>query len=150
MDNEPSLPEIDPGLDAVLDHMLDHMLDHTLAAAFRAPEVPSDLRAHVMAAIARDRTPDEDRCRRELEKDYRDAIATLNAKYLRRCRDALVAGSVVVVMSGSAIGPLSLWLAQFFADSAPLVAGSMALGMGLFCGGIVLRDLFGRMGIHAH
>jgi hypothetical protein len=80
-----------------------------------------------------------------LEKDYRSSIANLNARYLRRCRDALVAGSVIVITIGLAVKPLSHWLTQLFESSAPLVAGLVALSMGLFFGAIIMQDLFGRL-----
>ena len=137
MGSEPSLPKTDPALETAL--------DNALAIAFRAPVVPAELRAHVLAAVARDRTRDWEHCRHELEQDYRNSIADLNARYLRRCRDALAAGSVIVITSGLAVNPLSHWLTQFFASSAPLVAGSVALGMGLCFGVVILQDLFGRL-----
>jgi hypothetical protein len=137
MISEPTLPNTDPALEA--------SLDGALAIAFRAPSAPADLRAHVLAAVARDRAPDWEHCRHELEKDYRSSIANLNARYLRRCRDALVAGSVIVITIGLAVKPLSHWLTQLFESSAPLVAGLVALSMGLFFGAIIMQDLFGRL-----
>lgn len=116
-------------------------LDGALASAFRAPEVPLGLHAHVLAAVARERTPDWERRRQQWERHYRSSIADLNARYLRRCRDAVLAGAVIVVATGSAVKPLLQWLTQFFASSAPLVAGALALGTGLLFGAIILRDL---------
>jgi hypothetical protein len=43
MVSEPPLPKTDPALEA--------SLDGALAIAFRAPGAPSDLRAHVLAAV---------------------------------------------------------------------------------------------------
>lgn len=132
-----SLPETNAALQGAL--------DGALATAFRAPKVPPELRAHVLAAVARERTPDWARRRQEWEQHYRSSIADLNARYLRRCRDAVLAGAVIVVATGLAVKPLLQWLTQFFTSSAPLVAGALALGAGVFCGVIVMRDLFGRL-----
>ena len=137
MVDEPSLPKADPAVEA--------KLDSVLAIAFRTPLVPSELRAGVLAAVARDRPSDWQRCREELERNHRMAIANLNARYLRRCRTALVAAAVIVISIGSAVPALSLWLTPFFRNSAPIVAGVLALGTGFVFGAIILQDLFGRL-----
>ena len=137
MVDEPSLPKADPAVDA--------KLDSALSIAFRTPPVPSELRAGVLAAVAREPPADSQHCREELEKSYRASIANLNARYLRRGRAALIAAAVIVITIGSAVRPLSLWLTPFFRNSAPIVAGVLALGTGFLLGAIILQDLFGRL-----
>jgi hypothetical protein len=139
MVDEPSLPQ--PGPPRNTDPDLEASLDRALAAFFRAPAVPSDLHARVVAAVARDR--DLKRTRHDLEKDYRIAIANLNARYLRRGRDVLLASLTIGMTNGLAVRPLSQWLTPFFAGSAPMAAGLMALGMGLFLGAILMHELVG-------
>ena len=137
MVDEPSLPKANPAAEAEL--------DHALSIAFRAPLVPSELRAGVLAAVARDRPSDSQHCREELEKSHRASIANLNARYLRRGRAALLAAAVIVITIGSAVRPLALWLTPLFRHSAPIVAGVLALGTGFLFGAIILQDLFGRL-----
>jgi hypothetical protein len=123
---------------------LDALLDRALAAAFRAPAAPSDLRAQVLAAVARDHAANWEGRRRELENEHGHAIANLNARYLRRCRDALLAGFCVAVTMGLAVRPLSHWLAPYFDSLAPGIAGLLALSVGVLLGAVILQDLFGR------
>ncbi|HEY0747134.1 MAG TPA: hypothetical protein VGD63_10570 [Steroidobacteraceae bacterium] len=138
MADEP-LAEFAPALDA--------SLDRALAAAFRAPATPSDLRAQVLAAVARDDAFDKGALRRQLENDYRISVAKLNSRYVRHCRDALLGISSIAAAIGFTVRPLSHWLAPFFANSAPIVAGVLALGMGLAVGTILLQYLLDGAGI---
>ena len=121
-------------------------LNAALAGAFPPPATPPDLRAGVLAAIARERSFDRQACRRDLEREHRAAIARLNQRYLRRCRDAVLVGSCLLAALGFSIQPLSHWLAPFFADAAPMVAGLIALSVGVLCGAAVLQDLFKHAG----
>jgi hypothetical protein len=116
-------------------------LNGLLADAFQAPQVPKDLSAQVFAAIARDRVADRQQVRVRLEIEYRRAISTLNGGYLRRCRDAAIAGSLIVVVLGSAVRPLATSLGGQLSSLAPLLAGMGALGVGVLLGGIVMQDL---------
>jgi hypothetical protein len=134
MTNEPELPESDP---------LEAALSQALAIALRPPAAPAELRAQVLAAVAREQVPDWQRARRDLESEYRRSIAALNARYLRRCRDALLAGLGVVLLIGLGVQPLARALRGLFEACAPLVAGLLALGVGLVYGAVLLRELFG-------
>jgi hypothetical protein len=120
---------------------LDAAVDRALASALRKPAVPADLRAQVMAAVARECVPDWQQSVRALEDDRRRAIAALNARYLRRCRDALLGALVLCITIDSGMKPLIHWLAGFFSGAAPLIAGALALGLGVACGALFLRDL---------
>jgi hypothetical protein len=128
------------------DSVREAALNAALAQTLRAPATPSDLRAGVLAAIARERPTDWQTCRRELELEHRVAIAALNRRYLRRCRDALLLVSGLLTALGFCIKPLSQWLTPFFADAAPMVAGLMTLAMGGALGAAILRDLFKHSG----
>jgi hypothetical protein len=134
MTNEPGLPESDP---------LEAALSQVLAKALRPPAEPAELRARVLAAVARERIPDWQRARRDVEIEYRGSIAALNARYLRRCRDALLAGLGVVLLIGLGIQPLVRALHGLFEASAPLVVGLLALGLGVVYGAVLLREIFG-------
>jgi hypothetical protein len=125
--------EIDPALEA--------SLDRALAAVFQAPVVPSNLRAQVLAAVARDRAVDLEARRRQLENDYRISTAKLNARYVHYCRDALIGISGIAAAIGLTVKPLSHWLTPSFASAAPMAAGLLALGMGLAVAAIMLQDL---------
>ena len=127
-------------------------LNAALAGALRPPATPSDLRAGVLAAIARAPAIDWQALRQDLEREHRAAIAQLNQRYLRRGRDALLVGAGLLAILGFSIKPLSLWLTPFLTDAAPMVAGVMALSVGVLCGAALLRDLFkeaGAMGLRA-
>ena len=137
MINETPLPKTDP--------MLEGALAGALALIFRAPAVPTDLRAQVLAAVVRDGEADWERRRHELKSRHRISIARLNARYLRGCRDALIAGSAVVITISLTVKPLSHGLAPFFDSAAPIIAGTAALGLGVLCGATILQDLFGRL-----
>ncbi len=113
-----------------------------LAGAFPPPVTPPDLRAGVLAAIARERPVDWQACRRALQGEHRAAIARLNQRYLRRSRDALLIGASLFAVLGLGIRPLSLALSAYFSNAAPMVAGLIALSVGVLCGAALLRDLF--------
>jgi len=121
-------------------------LNAALAGALRPPATPSDLRAGVLAAIARAPAIDWQVRRRELEREHRAAIARLNRRYLRRGRDALLVGAGLLAALSFSIKPLSMWLTPFLADAAPMVAGVMTLSVGVLCGAALLRDLFKEAG----
>jgi regulator of extracellular matrix RemA (YlzA/DUF370 family) len=123
---------------------LETALERALENALRAPAVPAELHARVLAAIAREAAPDWQRARRELEDEYRRSIAALNARYLRRGRDVLLAGSTLVILIGLGVEPLAQALRGLFETAAPLVAGVLALGMGLVCGAVLVQELCGR------
>jgi hypothetical protein len=117
-------------------------LNAALAGAFPPPATPPDLRAGVLAAIARARSFDLEACRRDLDREHRTAIARLNQRYLRRCRDAVLIGACLLAALGFSIQPLLHWLTPFFATAAPMVAGLITLSVGVLCGAAVLQDLF--------
>jgi hypothetical protein len=117
-------------------------LNAALAGAFPPPATPSDLRAGVLAAIAREPAVDWQAQRRNLQQEHRAAIAKLNQRYLRSCRDAVLVGACLLAALGLSIKPLSHGLAPFFANAAPMVAGFMALCVGVLCGAAILQDLF--------
>jgi hypothetical protein len=117
-------------------------LNVALAGAFPPPATPSDLRAGVLAAIAREPSIDWQARRRDLEREHRAAIAGLNQRYLRRCRDAVLVGACLLAALGLSVKPLSHGLAPFFSNSAPMVAGFITLSVGVLCGAAVLQDLF--------
>jgi hypothetical protein len=116
-------------------------LDSALSEALRPPPTPGELRAGVLAAIAREAPVDIEARRRELTQEYAAAVAQLNRQYLRRCRDALLLGASLLTAADLSIEPLSRGLAPFFADSAPLIAGCVVLALGALCGGALLREL---------
>jgi hypothetical protein len=118
----------------------DAALDRALAQALAVPEVPADLRAAVFAAIAREPIIDWQQQRRDLEKEHRRSLSVLNARYLRRGRDALLAASGAVVLIGLAVKPLSHWLTPLFNVAAPLVAALIALGAGVVSLALILRE----------
>jgi hypothetical protein len=136
----------DAGAGARADAVRQAALNAALAGALRPPATPTDLRAGVLAAIARGSTIDWQARRRDLEREHRAAIAQLNQRYLRRGRDALLVGAGVLAALGFSIKPLSLWLTPVLADAAPMVAGVMALSVGVLCGAALLRDLFKEPG----
>ena len=117
-------------------------LDAALAAALPPPRTPPDLRAGVLAAIARERPVDHQAAREELEQQYRAAIASLNQFYVRRCRDGLLLGSGLLAAVGFGIEPLSQGLAPLLAGAAPMAAGATMLILGATCGAALMRDLF--------
>jgi hypothetical protein len=117
-------------------------LNAALARTLRPPATPPELRAGVLAAIARERPLDTQAARRELEQQYRAAIAQLNRYYLRRCRDALLLGAGLLAVLDTSIAPLSQRLVPYFADAAPMVAGCLVLAAGALCGRTLLRELF--------
>lgn len=119
-------------------------LDKVLTLALPKPTPPLELRASVLAAIARDQAPDWHRRRQALEDDYRAAITSLNARYVRRCRDALLAGSGLIATLGLFVRPVSAWLTPLFDSAAPMVAGALALGSGLLLGAFLMQNLFGN------
>jgi hypothetical protein len=112
-----------------------------LAQTLRAPPTPADLRAGVLAAIAREQPIDLAAARRELERDYRAAVAGLKRFYVRRCRDAVLSGSGLLAVVGFSIAPLSHRLSPMFAAAAPMVAGFAMLGVGTLCGALLWREL---------
>ncbi len=117
-------------------------LNAALAGAISAPSTPLDLRAGVRAAIAREPAVDWHAQRRHLQQEHSAAIAQLNQRYLRRCRDALLVGACLLAALGFSIKPLSQGLTPFFANAAPMVAGFLALSVGVLCGAAILQDLF--------
>jgi hypothetical protein len=117
-------------------------LDAALARAFPTPATPADLRAGVRAAIARERTLEWQARRDALEREHRAAMARLNQRYLRGCRDALLLGACLFAVLGLSIKPLAVWLTPIMAAAAPLVAGLIALSVGVLCGAAILQDLF--------
>jgi hypothetical protein len=117
-------------------------LDSALAGALHPPTTPPELRAGVLAAIARERPIDIQASRRELEQQYRAAIAQLNRYYARRCRDALLLGAGLLAVVDTSIAPLSQRLVPYFADAAPMVAGCLVLAAGALCGAALIRELF--------
>jgi hypothetical protein len=119
---------------------VDEMLDQALSRHLKAPQLPSDFRAHVLAAVARVRAPSEAQARQELERVRTAALAELNRRYLRYCRDALLVGLTLSVVISFGMRPLTLWLMQFFSDAAPLVAGVLILGAGVLVG-LAFKDL---------
>lgn len=117
-------------------------LNTALAAVLTPPATPPDLRAGVLAAIAREPSQDWQAQRQALQRGRRTAIAALNRLYLRRCRDAILVGTSLLAVLGFSIKPLSVWLTPFLANAAPLAAGLIALGVGVLCGAVLLQDLF--------
>jgi hypothetical protein len=117
-------------------------LNAALAAAFAPPATPPELTAGVLAAIAREPLTDWQAQRRALEQGHRAAIAALNRRYLHRGRDALLVAACLLVVLGYSIKPLSDWLTPFFAKAAPMIAGCMALAVGVLCGAAMLQELF--------
>jgi peptidoglycan/LPS O-acetylase OafA/YrhL len=117
-------------------------LNAALAGAFPPPATPPELTAGVLAAIAREPATDWQARRRALEQEHRAAISGLNRRYLRRCRDALLVAACLLVVLGYSIRPLSDWLTPFFVQAAPMIAGCMALAVGVLCGAAMLQDLF--------
>jgi hypothetical protein len=119
-------------------------LNAALAGAFPPPGTPAELTAGVLAAIAREPSTSTtwQAQRRALEREHRAAIAGLNRRYLHRCRDALLVAACMLVVLGYSIRPLSDWLTPFFAKAAPMIAGCMALAVGVLCGAAMLQDLF--------
>ena len=121
--------------------MDEQSLDRVLTAVLPRPWLPADLRAGVLAAIAREPVPNWQLRRQELEEEHHGAIAALNARYLRRCRDGLLAGSGLVATLGLLVRPVSVWLTPLFDHAAPTVAGALALGGGLLAGAFLMRSL---------
>jgi hypothetical protein len=118
-------------------------LDRALARAIVAPVVPPDLRARVSAALVRDSEVDRERKRQELVAAHCAAIAGLDARYRRRTRDALLAIAPVIFTAGLATRPLSEWLSPLSGSvSAPILAGGVALVLGLWLGAVVFQDMF--------
>jgi hypothetical protein len=117
-------------------------LNNALAASLTPPATPADLRAGVLAAIAREPSQDWEAGRRELQRMRRAAITELNWRYLRRCRDAILLGAGILAVLGFGIKPLSVWLTPFLANAAPMVAGCIALCIGVLCGTVIFQDLF--------
>jgi hypothetical protein len=126
----------------MVNESLESALDSALAEAFPAPEVPADLRASVLAAIAREPRIDWLQQRRDLELEHQRSLAALNSRYLRRGRDAMLAASSAAILIAFAVRPLSDWLTPFFNVAAPLVAGLIALGAGVVSLAIILREFF--------
>ncbi len=122
---------------------LEASLDAALAKALRAPAVPSDLRARVLAAVARESTVDRERSRAELAHSYANSIAALNARYLRRCRDGVLVVGPIIATFSMAVRPLSQWLNPASAGTALIAAGLLALVLGITFSAVVLQDLFG-------
>ena len=117
-----------------------------LARALQPPPTPADLRACVIAAIARERPVDLMAERRELEAQHRAALNGLNRHYLRRGRDALLLGSGLLALLGFSIGPLSHRLAPLCNDAAPTVAGFAMLLVGTVGGAILWQEWLRQSG----
>jgi hypothetical protein len=124
--------------------MDEQSLDKVLTRSLPKPLPPADLRAAVMAAIAREAAPDWQRRREALENEYRAAIAKLNVRYLRRSRDGLLAGSGLIATLGLFVRPVAALLTPLFDSAAPMVAGALALAAGLLLGAYLMRTLFGN------
>jgi hypothetical protein len=138
--------EIDPMTDETTplqgDSARQAALNAALADAFPPPATPPELTAGVLAASAREPASDSQAQRRALEQEHGAAICALYRRYLHRCRDALLAAARLLMVLGYSIRPLSDWLTPFFAKAAPMIAGCMALAVGVLCGAAMLQDLF--------
>jgi hypothetical protein len=121
----------DPSPDA-----LEAALDAALRKALPAPAVPAGFREGLRAAIVRSSQVDHGALRRELEREEREALRSMQQGYVRVRRQALFTMLLASFVAGAgAIFAMPLLVARFGTQAPAVLAGAaglaaLALGIG--------------------
>jgi hypothetical protein len=124
----------------------DEMLDAALARALPPPELPTDFRAQLTAAIAREAALGAVSlaARPRLEREQRERLAELEAGYLRlrrRTLGTLIGGAFA---AGAAVAVGLPWLKEIFGPNAMFALSALGAVAGLAIG---TASWLGRVGL---
>ncbi len=112
----------------------DRALDAALVRTLLPPAIPSQFRAQLRAALAREGLATLARARSRLEREHRERLAELEAGYLRlrrRTLGTLIGGAFA---AGAAVALALPWLQASFGPHAPLALGAVGAVIGLAIG----------------
>jgi hypothetical protein len=109
-------------------------LDAALKRALAPPALPSQFRARLQSALAREGEPNLSGARARLEREQRERLAELEAGYLRLRRRTL--GNLVggAFAAGVAVALAMPWVRESFGDDAPLALSGVGTVVGLAIG----------------
>jgi hypothetical protein len=114
-------------------------LDAALRRALPPPALPSQFRARLQSALAREADQDLPAARSRLEREQRERLAELEAGYLRLRRRTL--GNLVggAFAAGVAVALALPWLRESFGANAPLALSGVGVLIGLAIGMAFLK-----------
>jgi|ERR1700683_2521538 len=109
-------------------------LDAALERALAPPALPSQFRARLQSALAREGDANLSGARARLEREQRERLAELEAGYLRLRRRTL--GNLVggAFAAGVAVALALPWVRESFGDDAPLALSGVGTVVGLAIG----------------
>lgn len=112
----------------------DSPLDAALAHALTRPAVPTQFRAHLQAALARESDAKLSSVRSRFEREHRERLADLEAGYYwlrRRTLAALIGGAFA---AGVAVPIVLPWFSEQFGSYAPAALAAVGAAVGLCLG----------------
>jgi len=133
--------------ESTADQALERALDAALSQALTPPQLPSDFRRQLHAAIARSATTDHARLRAALELEHAQQIAELEKGYVR-VRQRTLGGLIGGAFAAGLLITFALpWITAHFGPNAvfALPAAGAAIGLALTLRPWWQRSSFARL-----